>query len=443
MAPIVAFPKLALYMRSVSTTRALQLIKLLARLVGCAVQIRKGNIPSSSIANVKEAIAQYQPEDRTQHGTPDHSHAQVDMSEVFDFVLMHVEPSVLDGTVGRSGNTPASEWLVKCALGAEPHLNEPFHWIWMSYLTEQPHYAASIFNHHSYHEWRASQFDAHALTSTFPGLQHALSHFPNDADALRFVLYEYWRLAATAAAMWEHIWEEHGTQRGEPLPSDDSHIEMTLTAIRKHCRRDLRDWTSPTPLRVRRVLAQCDFETDFMLLANHVLPRVIAPHGSSVEDAEFGWALWEWVNGAAVRCRVAIPVVNQHGDAVLRDDDRAFFRPNGCEEHVLYHSPALDDLDEDVELEPFGPSNKVLDYASAVLGLPAAETCTICLDDLGTGDIAMGAVELQVCGHVFHLDCLDLWMNGSHSARKVSCPNCRTKICDARPRRVSPSSEEE
>merc|ERR1712046_139112 len=45
------------------------------------------------------------------------------------------------------------------------------------------------------------------------------------------------------------------------------------------------------------------------------------------------------------------------------------------------------------------------------------ETCTICLEDYEDGDI----VRELPCGHIFHKDCIDLWL----TTKSVACPICK------------------
>jgi len=48
-------------------------------------------------------------------------------------------------------------------------------------------------------------------------------------------------------------------------------------------------------------------------------------------------------------------------------------------------------------------------------------TCSICLDDLAAG----GAVKTRACGHAFHRQCLQGWLNVNRS-----CPVCRFDLAD-------------
>lgn len=50
------------------------------------------------------------------------------------------------------------------------------------------------------------------------------------------------------------------------------------------------------------------------------------------------------------------------------------------------------------------------------------ETCPICLDDTYTN-----WVSLKVCGHNFHQECIDLWLE-----KHTTCPICVREVSDAR-----------
>ncbi|KAK9938653.1 hypothetical protein M0R45_015377 [Rubus argutus] len=47
--------------------------------------------------------------------------------------------------------------------------------------------------------------------------------------------------------------------------------------------------------------------------------------------------------------------------------------------------------------------------------------CSICLEELEGGEYTR---ELPICGHLFHLACIDQWLR-----RQGSCPMCRVHIC--------------
>ena len=179
-----------------------------------------------------------------------------------------------------------------------------------------------------------------------------------------------------------------------------------------------------------------------MFLVNCVDPCVIASAGNGVCAGAFGWLVWVWINETARQVGMVVREGafddGEDGDG-CEGDGPLFFRPFGVREFVLFRVSAGEDAEGDegeVELVPVGPAVDVMDYAVVPRSLLEGETCTICLEGLGEGEVSAGAVELEVCEHVFHGGCLGVWMNASHGTLGVVCPNCRTKICEARPRAV-------
>ncbi|XP_039035324.1 RING-H2 finger protein ATL18-like [Hibiscus syriacus] len=47
------------------------------------------------------------------------------------------------------------------------------------------------------------------------------------------------------------------------------------------------------------------------------------------------------------------------------------------------------------------------------------EACSICLAELGKEDVVS---QIQKCGHVFHMNCIEKWMERDH----FTCPLCRS-----------------
>ncbi|KAM3239614.1 hypothetical protein ACQJBY_053357 [Aegilops geniculata] len=54
-----------------------------------------------------------------------------------------------------------------------------------------------------------------------------------------------------------------------------------------------------------------------------------------------------------------------------------------------------------------------------------AQTCSVCLEDLGDDEMVR---QLTTCKHLFHVGCIDMWLH-SHT----TCPLCR---CDLSPQRT-------
>jgi hypothetical protein len=102
----------------------------------------------------------------------------------------------------------------------------------------------------------------------------------------------------------------------------------------------------------------------------------------------------------------------------------------------FYHWAPIEELElmVDVQIVPYGRRNEVRDFAEQVLRPENDCMCTICQEEFGT-DVDEGSCQrLNACGHQFHWNCLDEYVNAAH-LDKVGCPNCRSTICDARRRR--------
>ncbi|KAF7083284.1 hypothetical protein CFC21_087093 [Triticum aestivum] len=66
--------------------------------------------------------------------------------------------------------------------------------------------------------------------------------------------------------------------------------------------------------------------------------------------------------------------------------------------------------------------------ADADLECGSAQLCSVCLEDLEDGEMVR---ELPSCKHIFHVECIDMWLH-SHT----TCPICR---CDLSPQRTCTS----
>lgn len=63
----------------------------------------------------------------------------------------------------------------------------------------------------------------------------------------------------------------------------------------------------------------------------------------------------------------------------------------------------------------------VFDYGSLTAGRHEVVVCTVCLSDFVSRDRVR---RLAKCGHVFHMECLDKWIEYEND----SCPLCRSPI---------------
>jgi hypothetical protein len=94
----------------------------------------------------------------------------------------------------------------------------------------------------------------------------------------------------------------------------------------------------------------------------------------------------------------------------------------------------------DVELEPYGPRIYPDTYGIIVTAAPAGMICTYCqyeLEDDEESNLST-IIKLTTCGHKFHGECIDEWINGEFKGKDmVGCPCCRADICAPRPLRLS------
>jgi hypothetical protein len=161
------------------------------------------------------------------------------------------------------------------------------------------------------------------------------------------------------------------------------------------------------------------------------------PANSTISAQEFAYEFQRCIVAAATR-----PEVDPHGHVawVIADLrlDPATYGSRTDYAHPLFgsllHWTQPPRAVEDVELEPYGPRVKVQDYSKQQVDPPEESTCTICIEDYGSNVPESSCLRLDVCGHFFHWGCLDTLLNDS-AVESVRCPNCRARICDARPRR--------
>lgn len=280
------------------------------------------------------------------------------------------------------------------------------------------------------------------MCSDFPGLAQVLSGFVSsktgelDVAGVYLVLQQYLSLAATVADMWAHVWIDHGIMRGQSLDDSDNHIARATDSIDMQFEENIRNWQSNMPRYVRCRIAEHDFSADFLFLANYVFPTFIAPRNSTIREDMFKLQMHRYIIEAATTASV-----DQHGhvaglieDCGLSVDmpNRTYISPLTVHTIVNFRTNPVDLDFQDVQFEFVGPLIVMYSHTEPVS--PCDDSiCTICQDKLMT-DGPTTCVRLSSCEHMFHSDCLDIFVNDIHTADEVRCPNCRAKICIARPR---------
>ncbi|KAF2648639.1 hypothetical protein K491DRAFT_684547 [Lophiostoma macrostomum CBS 122681] len=85
----------------------------------------------------------------------------------------------------------------------------------------------------------------------------------------------------------------------------------------------------------------------------------------------------------------------------------------------------------DVELEACGDKRYFEECSHILMETLADVECPFCLEggEVGSEDIFVAA---NSCGHAFHLDCLETWLNSVHRVEYVQCPICRAPLCASR-----------
>ncbi|KAH7412211.1 hypothetical protein DE146DRAFT_732527 [Phaeosphaeria sp. MPI-PUGE-AT-0046c] len=93
----------------------------------------------------------------------------------------------------------------------------------------------------------------------------------------------------------------------------------------------------------------------------------------------------------------------------------------------------LNDNDEmrDVPIEAMGPAIDPRTLGHFVTESPTSdERCPVCRGEFADTEPFLA---LNACGHLFHVDCLDPWVNRVDvGLTRINCPYCRAQLCDAR-----------
>ncbi|KAF2848431.1 hypothetical protein T440DRAFT_454655 [Plenodomus tracheiphilus IPT5] len=109
-------------------------------------------------------------------------------------------------------------------------------------------------------------------------------------------------------------------------------------------------------------------------------------------------------------------------------------------EEMGYHNPYDDfehgedpdpDFNETVELESFGPFIDIETFASAAVGGPSDQYCTVCMEENTASHDYGRIMRLNTCRHFFHYQCLWQWANGV-SLNSNLCPECRSEFSEVR-----------
>jgi hypothetical protein len=82
-----------------------------------------------------------------------------------------------------------------------------------------------------------------------------------------------------------------------------------------------------------------------------------------------------------------------------------------------------------------GPPIDTEMFCQSTSTVPTGTVCSICIADVTSdADEADQKPVVTTCGHYFHEQCLDAWVNDSAMSKSHTCPSCRAVMCEARPR---------
>ncbi|XP_034583456.1 uncharacterized protein [Setaria viridis] len=99
--------------------------------------------------------------------------------------------------------------------------------------------------------------------------------------------------------------------------------------------------------------------------------------------------------------------------------------------HALRHPEHEQPMTRRVEMQAALASGRIPSYeylGDVDVDGGAAEDCAVCLGEVEKGETVR---RLPACRHVFHRECIDLWLRGH-----VTCPVCRSGVLPAAPERA-------
>jgi hypothetical protein len=82
-----------------------------------------------------------------------------------------------------------------------------------------------------------------------------------------------------------------------------------------------------------------------------------------------------------------------------------------------------------------GPPIDMAMFCQSTPSVPTNTLCPICIADVTADTNGTGQKPVvTTCGHYFHEQCLNSWVNDSAMSKSHTCPSCRAVMCVARPR---------
>ncbi|KAH7093653.1 hypothetical protein FB567DRAFT_610209 [Paraphoma chrysanthemicola] len=372
---------------------------------------------------------------------------------------------------GYSSVTRCQDWLVGCARLADGNSS--------SDLTFKDH-----LEHLS---WPQPEYGDVDYTSSFdtedealyifgpkgvllPAMEYATQNSKGDSSLIEAVVDIIMREVMTVADIWTYTLE-HGIRPVGAQPSYSWYLRG-LTTARNAFKDRVRDYSDSgachLPFELRDILKSVSFVAIWdsaWRLANAM--------GISGDATTHGWHVCMyvmvhlWLNDpdvfplsedAAVLLRDVQVKLKSRDLANLKPGP---FRPKNCpcriDFETIEHSenfevecywgrrfyPNLEGLnvlesaqevpDENVPLEVCGHHIEPMHYADLTTeeSYPTDQNCTICAEDFTGPSDETTCIKLDSCGHYFHYECIDTWMNGV-AVNSNRCPECRQEICEYR-----------
>jgi hypothetical protein len=439
----IPFPYLANVIRHSTTEQAIDIFKAVTQLASHTRHFK--TVEEFLSAAHKEVIKRRLKQKYSvwETATPPPVLSLLDAEKVFEFVYQYNDYTdeawgLMDAKSADFSLT--EEWLVRCVLHPEADSDGELRRVWSRYLLRQPHYliksAKEYFEEHVHRAMKYGTF----RTSSF-GLETALRPFVSrenhDPIGILHVLTEWMRLGATAAVVWDHQWREHGIVRGSTLPLDGQVDEVLCFVEEYYKDRINKNWQDMLPFYIHRLSSKMNLGGEFLILLNFVFPIVIAHTGSTIREVEFAAAIQRWIIAAATAPNVdpegrVAELIREHGMAPESAEALSYSTYTTGLSIIEYPPPEGNFVV--VELIPYGPRNKVENFTEQIVYPSHSSICTICGEEFGSDVEESSCRQLEVCKHSFHWECLDGWINASHTG-DVGCPNCREPICGARRRR--------
>lgn len=273
-------------------------------------------------------------------------------------------------------------------------------------------------------------------------------------DDIFHILYQYFRIGMNAVDAFRWCYNgEHLEHQAIEICRDLTHeliantLEDPYADVKRHNTDGRTSSRIPISSTAKKVIADMNAEGNFDFLIENV---VLDFSEQGYANATYGWRMYYWLINAATA--IEGPEISFTVASIIRNHFRLDghevqldFRPPGMEfemgelfgenEDFFYD---LGDLEySNVEVEAYGPRVHPLDVG-AIISETVGSMCVICLTQFGDEDDDQepqlkDVLQLEGCKDVFHLHCIDTFLNCAHPGMDtVNCPCCRHPICPPR-----------